>query len=242
GDGTAEQFGMDRSYAGYAWAVHQAGGRFYDDFVTPTRSLWNSPEVLRGIEFVNSIFQAGVTARWQVDNWRDFYFWNGSSAIDLVDQPSIIGVYLKNARFDWDMALQPKGPYSRATRVAVEGYMIPRDSKQLQATWEWLKFIAVDEENVRRLVRATGIVPALTALQSEYIDVLGIEEKHWPVIFENMEAPNSFPGYFVDDRLNPRSFMGPITAIWSGQTPSRTWLEATHRQAQAVIDELNAQR
>ena len=241
GDGTPDQFGMDRSYAGWEWAVHQAGGRFYDDLITPTRSLWNSPEVRTAIEWVNSIHQAGVTPRWQVPNWQSLYFWLNGTAIDIVDQPPIIGAYLTNVSFDWDMALQPKGPYSRATRTSIGGWMVPKGVANLPEVWEWLKFIS-NEENTARMVRESTLVPARTSLQPLYVELVGIEDKNWQVIFTNPEAPNGYPGYFVDNRLNPRSFNGPITQIFSGAVPVQAWLEETHRQTQAIIDEINAGR
>lgn len=235
GESLPASFGVDRPWSLWRIAVHQAGGRFYDDPLRPTRSLWDSPEVLEGIRYVEQIYRAGITPHLHVPDQTLYYFWTGKTAIDMVDGPGIIGAYLKEAPFDWDFALQPRGPGGRAGAVSVAGPHILTSTQNLSAVWEWMKFITVDEANVEEFVRMTGLVPALTAAQPAYPDAAGIAAKNYWFIFEQTLQPNPF-NYMLPRELSPR-FVNP-QPVWEGQMSPQEWLTNMHRTATALIDEM----
>jgi hypothetical protein len=52
GDGVNETYGTSRISYRWEMQVHQAGGQLYDRVAYPTKSQFNSPEVLRAVEFI----------------------------------------------------------------------------------------------------------------------------------------------------------------------------------------------
>ncbi len=242
GDGVPEQFGMDRPLPQIEWAVHQAGGRFYDDFVTPKVSLWNTPEVIRAVNYVLEIFRNKMAPQYVVSAPAQYYYWTGKTAMSLNDGPGIIGAYMKQAPFDWDLTQQPKGPVGRATRIAIEGYLIPKESQVADLAWKWVEFLILKPENAVAFTRLTGMLPAHSVAQNSYGSIAGITDKNWMAIMEQLNDPTSYDGYKLDRRINPRWLTGTFAEVWNGTTAPEQFVEKTQAQTQAILDEINSSK
>lgn len=236
GDGNPEYFGIDRPW-GAIWriAAHQAGGAFYDQKIRPSRSLWNSPEVLAGIEWITEFYRNGITPHHRVADQTQFYFWTGRTAINLVDGPGIVGPYLADSGVDWDYYLQPMGPQYRATAMGAAGPHILASTEDADMTWRWVKFYAADEKNVQEWVQMTGRIPALVSVQPTYPDAVGISQKDFHFIFEQTVQPHPY-SYILPLELNPRRVN--LDPIWTLQVPPAAHLTTLHERYTAVIQEL----
>lgn len=240
GDGKADEYGVDRVQNWWRAAVFQAGGTFYefDKNDQPVRSLWNSPEVLTGVQYAESMFRAGITPFTIASNYKDLYFWFGKTAIDMTDGVGIINAYLQNAGFEWDFCLQPAGPAGPiANSAEIAGPMIMAKSKNVDLAWEWVKFFAMTKENLGEWVAATGRMPALLSALAEYPAAMKLGAKNFNAVLEqaNYPAKQQFP---VDTAINPRLIS--LTPVWNGSTPAANFLEAQHAKATAYIEELRA--
>jgi maltose-binding protein MalE len=241
GDGMVDVYGVDRVWGYWRRAVAQAGGDFYDynDKGQPVKSLWNTLPVEQGIGFVAQMWAEGITP-WQRSAPRaeaDFYFWNAGTAIDIVDSTGIIGPYLQNVTWDWDMTLLPAGPAGPiASGAGGYGPLIFASTKNLDATWEWLKFIYIDRDNLRQYMQDVGVIPAYANVQKDYAQLAGITDKNFNAIFEalNYLPPKSFG--VIPAELAPRSVN--VNPALLGQMPIRQFLEDLHGKMQAIIDDL----
>ncbi len=234
--GNPAQFGIDRATGRYYIPVAQAGGALYDRHVQPTSSRWNTPAVVAGIEWVRSLLLEHRVAPPVTVNARDFYFWTGKTALDLVDGPGIIGAYLSKVQFAWDVAPQPLGPVNRASEVAVGAFEIVAASKHPDAAWEWLKFIAADPESTRRFVQVTGRVPSLRALQRQYPSLVAQAPRHWMVFFDTAADSDTFAGYVIPQANDVNPIVNrELVKVWRGEESVRNAVEAIHRQVEPIL-------
>ena len=239
GDGVPDIYGVDRpTGAGWRLSVIQNGGLFnvIAELLRPVRSLWTTPEVVTAVESYVRIFQEGITQLYRVGDPASYYFWTGKTAIDVQDGVGIIGPYLENAPFDWDMALLPWGKLGPLSIGGGNGPHILAETKHLNETWEWVKFYATKKENVDQWVRMTGRLPCLLSSLPAYPRALGIMDKNYAAIFDqaNYLAPPEAL-YPVSNELNPRRIS--MDPVWRGTVAPITHLESIHRRVTAIIED-----
>jgi multiple sugar transport system substrate-binding protein len=237
-----EYIGLDRPWGYWRRAVFQAGGDFIevDKDLTPIKSLFNTPEVLRGVEYVERFYREKLTAHLAMswDEHTAFYFWKGKSALDFCDGMGIVAYgYLLDADFNWDFALQPRGPGGPIGEIGVSGPHIVADSKNVDAAWEWMKFYAYDRDALEKFISLTGRLPALKAVQPSYATVKGIRDKNFNAIFEQTMYPNP-QQYPVPRELSSR-FVS-LDSVWKGDQPAETFLQSVHDKMTAYIQEMYA--
>ncbi|HHW09516.1 MAG TPA: extracellular solute-binding protein [Firmicutes bacterium] len=242
GDGMPDIFGIDRPWGYWRTAVYQAGGKFYefDENQNPVKSLWNTPEVLRGVQYVESFYRLRITPHHTVSDQTQYYFWTGKTALDITDGLAIINVYLKNSDVDWDFMLQPAGPAGPiAAAAAISGPLIMKSTKDLEATWKWAKFIAMDREQIGDFVKITGRMPALLSAQPFYPEYMGLTKKNFQAVIEqsNYPPPVEYP---VSNALAPR--LVSLDPVWKGDQPAANFLQALHEKMTNIIKEEQAAR
>jgi ABC-type glycerol-3-phosphate transport system substrate-binding protein len=94
GDGIMETIGTERISSRWEMQVHQAGGQLYDSIVYPNRSQFNSPEVLRAVEFIQGLYAENMA----VTN-AAYRTWKGNVGFNVVDGPTVIGLYYQDVPF-----------------------------------------------------------------------------------------------------------------------------------------------
>jgi len=242
GDGAFEYIGLDRPWGYWRRAVFQAGGDFIqmDKNLNPVKSLFNTREVLQGVEYVERYYREKLTAHLAMswDEHTAFYFWKGKSALDFCDGMGIVATgFLLDADFNWDFALQPRGPAGPIGEVSVGGPHIVADSKNVETAWEWMKFFAYDKDALADYISLTGRLPALKAVQPSYAAVKGIKDKNYNAIFEQTMYPHP-PQYPVPQALNSRFVV--MDPVWKGEQPAANFLQSVHDTMTAHIQEMQA--
>jgi ABC-type glycerol-3-phosphate transport system substrate-binding protein len=243
GDGIPETFGVDRP-VGAMWRVltFQAGGSYYewDDLLQPVKSLWSSEPVIKAMEYNARFFREGLTATLnaQISDQTAYYFWNGKTAIDMNDGIALVGAYLKEATFDWDFSLMPRGDAGPVTMFNGSGPHIVSATKHFEECWQWIKFLAFNRDTVNEYMKVMGIMPALSAAMPSYPTVAGVANKNYQALFEQTNYPQPYTQWPVAAALNPR--MVNMNPIWQGTTSARTHLEALNTQMQNIIDQQRA--
>lgn len=241
GDGMPEIYGIDRPWGYWRRAVFQAGGDFIqvDKSLKPVKSLVNSKEVAAGIEYVAKFYQSKTTAHLMMswDAHTAFYFWKGKSALDFCDGMGIVSAYLQKVDWDWDFTLQPAGPAGPLGEIGAGGPHIVASSKNVEAAWKWLKFIAFNEENARDFISITGRLPAYKKAQPYYPVLCNLKNKNYNAIFEQTmyPSPRQYP---VPKEINSR-YIG-LDAVWKGAEPVETVLQRVHETWTAYIKEQQA--
>ena len=227
GTGEPEQFGI-ASARGYNWMqfIHQAGGSLYDRVLFPTASRLNSEEVLIATEFA-----AQLIVEDRVTGGR---FESGTAAMSL-DASAQSRRLLDEGGFDWDIVLHAKGPYSRASMFGIGGLQLVSSSQEKDLAWEWIKFITLDEESVRRYVVTNLRIPPLRSVQPDFPNLATNLPRNWMALMDSVAQPNSFTlpvvtknSQSVDAALNA------MNAVWSGTMAPKTALEQIHEQINAL--------
>ncbi len=242
GNGIPETFGFDRAWGpGWRFFVYQGGGKFYDfdDKMQPIRSFWNSPQVIQAIQFNERFFREGVTPRFYpgVTTEADYIFYNtGKTAVSIQDGLYAVG-FLKNAKFNWDMALLPAGPAGPVGSDGVAQPKILSSTKHLAEVWEWVKFYSATKENAERYAELSGRLPALIKAQPAFIAINNLTNKNWRAIVDQTNyQPSVTATYPLPIELSPRRI--DLYPVWRGQTPAVVRLQAIYEQTTAYIAEM----
>ncbi|HET7558840.1 MAG TPA: extracellular solute-binding protein [Limnochordia bacterium] len=237
--GKFTQLGLDRFAARPEIQIRQAGGMEYDKYVLPTKSQWASQPVVDAISYISSIINDDQSA--SASFLSDFYYWTGRSGIDLVDGPGILGVYMSKAKFQWDIAPQPKGPANRGTLVTPGlGLQILKASKHADAAWEWIKFLAVDPQGVKDFVSTTGGMPSLLSVVKEYPQYATTLPAHWQVFSDVSLDPASYSGYIVPDTRITSAANAGMKLAFTGKMPAQSAMKQVDEQVTAFFKEDNA--
>lgn len=122
--------------------IWQAGG---DYFSKDYKSLTiDSPEAKKGLQYVYDLMYKDKIAPDQgsisAQNPKDM-FTSGKVAM-YEDAGALIASLQDIKNFNWDIALLPQGPAgNRLGRMGPTGLAIPKDSKNKDAAWEFIKFV-----------------------------------------------------------------------------------------------------
>ena len=234
GDGVPETFGVTLLRSRWEMQVHQAGGQLYDRVVYPTQSQFNSPEVLRAVEFLRGCYADGIAT----DNHATYHVYRGNTGFAVVDGPGSIGPYYQNLGFSWDIALQPKGPANRAARINPDGFQIVTHSKNKDAAWQWIRFLTGNADSQMTMAEITGRLPSLKEAMISYpkIGTLQLPD-NWQAMIETAFDPTGYAAYVVPNATKIDSVVNPIMAqIWAGQIAPATGLEQIHDLLPALLE------
>jgi len=160
--GRAVQYGLALEKNRYPQWVYQNGGALFDDPLNPSEFLLDSPEAVEAIGFIaDMILEDGSVpsfdAMAQLGSTTEL-FSTGRVAMVMTNAariPTFMG-----ADFAWDVAPLPAGPNGiRANTLGGAGYVMSADTKNPEAAWTFLKFLAGTEG--QSVFASTGVaVPA----------------------------------------------------------------------------------
>ena len=238
GDGQPDQYGIEgRITNRWEQQVHQAGGQWFDRLVFPTESRLNTPEVLEAVRFITSLMhEDGVVAP-----TSGFSIWPsvGNVAMTVVDGPGAIGTYWQGATFAWDVAVQPKGPASRAARVNPDGFQILRDSPNKDAAWRWIHYLVGSVDNQLEFAATTGRLPSLRDAMLRYDEQLDIQlPPNWMAFFETAFDPNGYAAYVVPANILS-AMNSQMSQVWNRTISPEDGLQRAHEVVSALLAEFN---
>ncbi len=232
GDGINDRFGIEnlRYYMSWQQFIHGAGGQLYDRIISPTESRFNTEAVRQGVEFARQLIVD--------DNVVGGSFVGGTAAVATQHGPNVIS-NLQDASFNWDVALQPLGPESRAAAFGIGGFQIAARSNNVDAAWKWLQFLTLEPESARAYVRTNGRIPTLRSVQPEYQALVPDLPDNWMAFVETVEQPNSFTLYVLTKNSGAINSVvdGTLNEVWSGEKSTEIALEQIHEQVTALLNE-----
>lgn len=192
GDGAMDQYGVFTSNDLWRWFVYvnQAGGQVLNRLNNPDKSQFLTEPVRIGLKFFIDLFQTHNVAPQDFTKWAvATTFPKGQIGNVAVNSSSFVSTINQNPGVNFDVSELPYGPDNNATAIFMSAYQISSTSKHPQETWEWLKFVAAELDNVRNFVRATGRVPVLRRLLGEYESLLPGSPPHMYVLQAMMVHP-----------------------------------------------------
>ena len=212
-----QRFGLWFSAAGpWTWPplVEGWGGMLYDERIFPKETLLHEPEAIAALEFMADL----ITVRRTVvptDQLEAFSFKTGKSAMAEL-APSHIGDVRESLgamNLEWQLVAYPSGPVRQTTRLFTENLAIPRNARNVEGAWAFMKFVC-GPEGQKILGTVTGIPVNIEAAASSFVDPN--TPQHEELYLHASEYAHSF--YFLVDQAAVQSMLekefGPV---WNGR-------------------------
>ncbi len=235
GDANSDQWGVERLTSRWEQWVHQAGGQLFDRLILPTESRLNSSEILETARFL-----AGLSVDDQVvapsGSAYLFRSGNGNVAMTTVDGPGIIGTFLQDISFEWDIARQPRGPVNRSAQVSPDGFQILKESGNKDAAWRWVHFLVGNVENQVRFAATTGRVPSMRQAMLQYDQVPLTLPANWMAFIDTAFDPDGFAAYVVPSDIRS-TITSTMNTVWRGERSPEEALEQLHDLVNAMLAE-----
>ncbi|MBE3576284.1 MAG: sugar ABC transporter substrate-binding protein [Limnochordales bacterium] len=233
GDGKTDRYGTYRLDWRWEMHVHQAGGKIWDRFNFPTKSYFNTPEVLKAVKW---LYQLMVVDK--VESFSSSYsVWNGKAGLTLAYGPGVIKTYLSDVKFKWGIALQPKGAVSRAARVNPDGFQIVATSKNKEAAWRWVRYLVADVNRQLELTRFTARMPSLREAMLQYPKAMPNLPDNWMVFFQTAFDPASYSPYLIADAKLDSLVNSTMARLWRGELIPEEALTQIHEQATKLLQQ-----
>lgn len=240
GDGKTDQYGFscDLWDMELCWseAIWSYGGDVISPDFTKTligepkaREAWkvfhdmmfvdkSMPDTIAAGEFGEDLFQAGIVALWPMGHWAV----PGYATVE----------------FNWDVAPMPTGPAGQATSVNSAGFVIAKDTKYPQETWEFVKF-ALSQTGQTRLTELGFAIPVLKSVAESPIFLdqkVGELVINQNVFLDSLAFAHMKP-IFKGYTLWADAVGNGMATIWTGESE----LDATLDQVVVEADQILAE-
>lgn len=240
GDGETDQFAVSfsNSFINMDPFVHQAGGMFYDRYLDPTESRFNTQDVHTGLEFVVNQYRSGFATNFNVEN----FFSNRGAAITLYGVPPYL-THMRDSIDNFEVATQPMGPVRRGGHTYFGPYHVLKsaDSAQDQAAYSWVNFLALNSESQVGLMEATGRLPAYLPVLRDlntHLSSYPEADRAFLVAFAQVATdPDNFPHYLTPaEPAISRAFNTSFPEVFEGKESLNNFLTFMHDQVQTELN------
>lgn len=140
--------------------------------------------------------------------------------------------YHKNNKFAWDAQVLPSGPAGRFVRTGTGGYAIPAGSKQKEAAWDLLKFLASYEAGVAIGESGTAI-PAHRQAALHPSVISGIP-KNRRAFVESLQWGRIDPVTTVWKEMND-AIDKALSPVWAGTEDAQHALSTVEPKINAIL-------
>ena len=172
--------------------ILQNGGQIMNE--DASAPAFASPAGYGALEFWKRLLDDGLMPAGKYGEARDLFI-TGQLGF-LVDSTGKIGQVKDGAQFHWGTAFLPKQEKHGATVGGAALVMFPSNPAHEQATWRLLKWL-VSPENSAAWTVSTGYVPTrLSALGSDTIQQLLVDEPVYRAGFEQLSVASSYPHFW----------------------------------------------
>ncbi len=159
--GKVVQFGTSLAWLQSWWAwvmlLWSRGVGIVDSHFSPTQCTLDTPEAIEALQFLQDLIYKDKVApdpvQASVLSEQGGDFASGKVAT-MVDGGWDVVSFRSIDRFQWDIALLPKGPKGRISPFWIGGPMISKQSRNPDAAWEWTKWTA--EEDGQAMIAKSG--------------------------------------------------------------------------------------
>ncbi|QTD41028.1 ABC transporter substrate-binding protein [Sporosarcina sp. Te-1] len=218
--------------------VKQAGGDFIDE--KNRKVLFNSPEGIEALSFINSMIQDGTARLAGEDGYMSGPFTRGDVAMYIGSNAGI--AFVANdaeGNIEWTTAPVPDGKKKASAFMGTNVAMFnSATDEEKAAAWEYMKFL-ISKENTTYWARNTGYLPVrYSALQSEEWKKFIEENPEYGVAQEQFDGgfydPRVIGAYGVKNAINKE-----VEFVLLGQKSVEQGLEDAEKAAQAELDKAN---
>lgn len=232
--GRITRYGLALESNDWATWVQQNGGKVFDDPLKPTTFLLAEPAAVEAIQYIGDLInkdkvtpnfleaeQAGGTAQ---------LFSSGQAAM-VITNPSRLGTFA-DAPFKWAVANLPAGPTGiHSNRTGGAGFAINANSKNPEAAWAFLQYLAGPEGQSIFAGAKAAAVPAMTGNETVRA---AFKAPFGDVFLREADVGEQFPQFprFVD--LSNLYIQPALDLVWNGESTAADALGA-------IKDKVNAE-
>lgn len=242
GDGIINQYAtrFTRSFIHIDPFVHQAGGMLYDRYLNPTESRLNTQAVHDGLEFLLNMYESGI-ADFSVGIAAMYN--SRAAAINLSGAIAQHFIQAETSADRFGVTSQPRGPVNRGGHTYFGPYHVLNSSGQdvIDASYQWIRFLALNEESQLAMMEATGRIPAYVPVLRDlpsYLDSYSDEDRDfiWNYARAAME-PYNFPHYLTSAETSIQAIFNPGFAdVFAGRQSLSNFLIRVHDQVQVELN------
>jgi len=216
--GRITRYGLALESNDWATWVQQNGGKVFDDPLKPTTFLLAEPAAVEAIQYIGDLInkdkvtpnfleaeQAGGTAQ---------LFSSGQAAM-VITNPSRLGTFA-DAPFKWAVANLPAGPTGiHSNRTGGAGFAINSKSKNPEAAWAFLQYLAGPEGQSIFAGAKAAAVPAMTGNETVRA---AFKAPFGDVFLREADVGEQFPQFprFVD--LSNLYIQPALDLVWNGES------------------------
>lgn len=216
--GRITRYGLALESNDWATWVQQNGGKVFDDPLKPTTFLLAEPAAVEAIQYIGDLInkdkvtpnfleaeQAGGTAQ---------LFSSGQAAI-VITNPSRLGTFA-DVPFKWAVANLPGGPTGiHSNRTGGAGFAINANSKNPEAAWAFLQYLAGPEGQSIFAGAKAAAVPAMTGNETVRA---AFKAPFGDVFLKEADVGEQFPQFprFVD--LSNLYIQPALDLVWNGES------------------------
>jgi len=216
--GRITRYGLALESNDWATWVQQNGGKVFDDPLKPTTFLLAEPAAVEAIQYIGDLInkdkvtpnfleaeQAGGTAQ---------LFGSGQAAM-VITNPSRLGTFA-DAPFKWAVANLPAGPTGiHSNRTGGAGFAINSKSKNPEAAWAFLQYLAGPEGQSIFAGAKAAAVPAMTGNETVRA---AFKAPFGDVFLREADVGEQFPQFprFVD--LSNLYIQPALDLVWNGES------------------------
>jgi multiple sugar transport system substrate-binding protein len=232
--GRITRYGLALESNDWATWVQQNGGKVFDDPLKPTTFLLAEPAAVEAIQYIGDLInkdkvtpnfleaeQAGGTAQ---------LFSSGQAAM-VITNPSRLGTFA-DVPFKWAVANLPGGPTGiHSNRTGGAGFAINANSKNPEAAWAFLQYLAGPEGQSIFAGAKAAAVPAMTGNETVRA---AFKAPFGDVFLREADVGEQFPQFprFVD--LSNLYIQPALDLVWNGESSAADALGA-------IKDKVNAE-
>ncbi|MBL8594942.1 MAG: sugar ABC transporter substrate-binding protein [Devosia sp.] len=232
--GRITRYGLALESNDWATWVQQNGGKVFDDPLKPTTFLLAEPAAVEAIQYIGDLInkdkvtpnfleaeQAGGTAQ---------LFSSGQAAM-VITNPSRLGTFA-DVPFKWAVANLPGGPTGiHSNRTGGAGFAINANSKNSEAAWAFLQYLAGPEGQSIFAGAKAAAVPAMTGNETVRA---AFKAPFGDVFLREADVGEQFPQFprFVD--LSNLYIQPALDLVWNGESSAADALGA-------IKDKVNAE-
>jgi multiple sugar transport system substrate-binding protein len=216
--GRITRYGLALESNDWATWVQQNGGKVFDNPLKPTTFLLAEPAAVEAIQYIGDLInkdkvtpnfleaeQAGGTAQ---------LFSSGQAAM-VITNPSRLGTFA-DVPFKWAVANLPAGPTGiHSNRTGGAGFAINANSKNPEAAWDFLQYLAGPEGQSIFAGAKAAAVPAMTGNETVRA---AFKAPFGDVFLREADVGEQFPQFprFVD--LSNLYIQPALDLVWNGES------------------------
>lgn len=233
--GRVTRYGLALESNEWVSFVRQNGGEVFDSPTAPTKFLLAEPKAVEAIQFIGDLInvdksvpnfieanQAGGTAQ---------LFASGQAAMTIANSARL-GAF-KDVPFKWAVAPLPAGPDgTHANILGGAGFAMNANSKNKDAAWDFLQYLAGPEGQIIFTAGDSAAVPAMTG--NEKVRA-AFTPKFAEVFLAETENGHTFPQFpkFVD--VSNLYLQPALDLVWNGEASAADALGGIKDQVDAVL-------